>query len=85
MVGLTLGEDYPTNIQYQPIREFSSLQQRIGSTLGIAPFKDDRSDKLYIGHEASFRRSISQYFKSEPVPLEKAISDSLVKAVSRLA
>ena len=82
MVGLTLGEDCPTNIQYQPIREFSSLQQRIGSTLGIAPFKDDRSDKLYIGHEASFR-SVSQYFKSEPFPLEKAIRDSLVRAVSR--
>jgi hypothetical protein len=82
MVGLTLGEAYPTNIQYQPIREFSSLQQRIGSILGIAPFKDDRSDKLYIGHQASYR-SVSQYFKSEPFPLEKAISDSLVKAVSR--
>ena len=82
MVGLAPGETYPKNIQYQPIKEFISLQQKIGSVFGIAPFKDNRPDKLFIGHQTSFRR-VSHYFKSEPFPLEKAISDSLSKTVSR--
>jgi len=82
MVGLALGETYSTNIRYQPIKEFPSFQQKIGSIFGIAPFKDNRPDKLYIGHQTSFRR-VSHYFKSGPFPLEKAISDSLSKAVSR--
>jgi len=82
IVGLALGQTYPTNIRYQPVKEFPSLQQKIGSILGIAPFKDDRSDKPYVGHQTSFRR-VSHYFKSEPFPLEKAISGSLTKAVSR--
>lgn len=82
IVGLALGETYPTNIRYQPVKEFPSLQQKVGSLLGIAPFKDDRSDKPYVGHQSSFRR-VSHYFKSEPFPLEKAISDSLSKALSR--
>ena len=82
IVGLALGQTYPTNIQYQHVKEFPSLQQKIGSILGIAPFKDDRSDKPYVGHQTAFRR-VSHYFKSEPFPLEKAISDSIAKAVSR--
>ena len=91
MVGLALGETYPTNIGYQPAKEFPSLQQKIGSILGIAPFKDERPDKPYIGHQTSFRRGshypssvrVSHYFKSEPSPLKKAISDSLSQALSR--
>ena len=90
IVGLALGETYPTNIRYQPVKEFPSLQQKVGSLLGIAPFKDDRSDKPYVGHQSSFRRvsrrpsfQTSHYFKSEPFPLEKAISDSFSQAVSR--
>ena len=82
IVGLALGETYPTNIRYQPVKEFPSLQQKIGSILGIAPFKDDRSDKPYVGHQTSSQR-VSNYFKNEPLPLEKAISDSLSKAISR--
>ena len=82
IVGLALGETFPTNIRYQPIKEYPSLQQKIGSVLGIAPVKDDRSDKPYIGHQTFFR-GVSHYFKSEPFPLEKAISDSLSQAVSR--
>jgi hypothetical protein len=38
-------------------------------------------DRLHIWH-CSFQR-VSHYFKSGPFPLEKAISDSLSKAVSR--
>ena len=89
-VGFALAETYNTNIRYQPRREFPSLRQKIGSILGVAPFKDERSDKPYIGHQTAFRavsvrRSIqtSDYFRSEPFPLEKAISDSLSEAASR--
>ena len=82
MVGLAMGETYPINIRYQPIKEFRSLQQKIGFIIGIAPFKDERSDKVYVGEQTSFRR-VSHYFKSEPFPLEKAISESLSQAVSR--
>ena len=70
------------NIRYQSVRQFPSLQEKIGSILGIAPFKDDRSDKLYVGRQTSFQK-VSNYFKTEPLPLEKAISDSLSKAISR--
>lgn len=93
IVSLALGQTYPTHIRYQPGREFPSLRRKIGSTLGIAPFKDDRADKPYVGHQtairvASRRRSTqslqsSTYFKSEPFPLKKAIIDSLSEAVSR--
>lgn len=82
IVGLAMGETYPINIRYQPLKIFPSLQQKIGSVIGIAPFKDDRSDKLYIGHQTVFRR-VSHYLKSEPYPLEKAISESVSQAVSR--
>ncbi len=82
IIGLALGQTYPTNIRYQSVKEFPSLQEKIGSVLGIAPFKDDRPDKPYVGHQASFRR-VSNYFKSEPFPLEEAISDSFSKAISR--
>jgi hypothetical protein len=76
------GGTFPIPLKYQPEREFSSLQQRLGSTLGIAPFKDERSDTLYIGHHTSFR-GISSYFKSDPFPLEKAIQESLSNVLSR--
>jgi hypothetical protein len=82
IVGLALGETYPINIRYQPTKEFPSLRQKIGFIFGIAPFKDERPDKPYIGHQTSFRR-VSHSFKSEPFPLERAIMDSLSQAVSR--
>ena len=75
-------QTYPTNVRYQSVRQFPSLPKKIGSILGIAPFKDDRSDKLYVGHQTTLQR-VSNYFKIEPLPLEKAISDSLSKAISR--
>ena len=77
-----LGQTYPTNVRYQSVRQIPSLQKKIGSMLGIAPFKDDRSDKPYVGHQTSSQR-VSNYFKNEPLPLEKAISDSLSETVSR--
>lgn len=73
---------YSLYLRYQPSKEFPSLQQKIGSTLGITPFKDERLDTLYIGIHTPFQ-GISSYFKSDPFPLEKAIMESLVEVLSR--
>ncbi len=72
---------YSILIQYQPMRELPSLKEKIGPTLGIAPFRDLRPEKHYIGTHSSIRE-VTSYFKSEPFPLERAISDSLQKTLS---
>jgi hypothetical protein len=64
------------------MKEFTSLQQKIGSTLAIAPLKDERSDTLYIGIHTPLQ-GVSSRFKSDPFPLEKAIMDSLSQVLSR--
>jgi hypothetical protein len=64
------------------MKEFPSLQQKIGSTLAIAPFKDERPETLYVGIHTPLQ-GISSYFKSDPFPLEKAITESLSSALSR--
>jgi hypothetical protein len=71
------------SLRYQPGKEFPSLQQKIGPTLAMAPFKDERQDTLYIGVHTTLRGD-SNYFKSHPFPLEKAIKDSLSDVLSRL-
>lgn len=81
MLSCTTGGTYSLSLRYQSTREFPSLQQKLGPTLGIAPFHDQRPDTLYIGHHTPFR-GISSRFKSEPFPLEKAITDSLSHALS---
>ena len=48
----------------------------------MAPFKDERSDTLYIGVHTNLQGD-SSYFKSHPFPLEKAIKESLSDALSR--
>jgi len=73
---------YSLYIRYQPGRDFPSLQQKIGSTLAIAPFKDERSDTLYIGIHTPLQ-GLSSYFKSDPFPLERAIQESLTEVLSR--
>ncbi len=73
---------YLIPIQYQPKGEFPSLRDKIGPSIGIAPFKDERPDRLYIGMHTPLQ-GVSSYFKSEPFPLERAIMDSISKAVSR--
>jgi hypothetical protein len=72
-----LGATYPLYLRYQPTKDFPSLQQKIGSTLGIAPFKDERSDTLYIGAHYPLWGG-ANYFKSNPSSLEKAIKESLL-------
>ncbi len=74
---------YPVNIQYVTVRRFLSLREKVGAILGIGRFKDDRSDKQNVGHQTGFQ-GVSNYFKSEPFPLEDAVSGSLSKAVSHL-
>ena len=81
-LGCATGGTFPIHLKYQPGLEFPSLQQKLGTTLGIAPFKDERSDTLYIGHHTSLR-GISSYFKSDPFPLEKAIEESITNTLSR--
>ena len=78
----TWGATYPLHICYQRLQGFPSLQQKLGSTVAIAPFQDKRPDREYIGHYTSARR-VSNYFKSDPFPLERAIRDSLSQAFSR--
>ena len=73
---------YSLYLRYQPGRDFPSLQQKIGSAVGIAPFKDERSDTLYIGIHTPLQ-GISSYFKSDPFPLERAIQESLTGVLSR--
>jgi len=73
---------YSLYLRYQPSKEIPSLQQKIGPTLGIVPFKDERPDPLYIGIHTPLQ-GVSSYFKSEPFPLEKALMDSLVEVLSR--
>jgi len=76
------GGTYSLYLKYQPVREFPSLQQKIGSTLGLAPFNDERVDTSYIGMHTSLQ-GVSSRFKSDPFPLEKAIKDSLTEPLSR--
>jgi hypothetical protein len=81
MLSCATGGTYSISLRYHAIREFPSLKQKLGLTLGIAPFHDQRADTLYIGHHTPFW-GISSYFKSEPFPLDKAITDALSHALS---
>lgn len=74
---------YSLSLRYQPMKGFSSLPQKFGSTLGIAPFKDHREEKSYIGIHSPLQ-GLRSHFESNPKPLEKAIQESLGDALSRL-
>ncbi len=69
-------------LQYQPQKEFSSLQTKIGPILAMAPFKDERPDTLYVGVHTNLQGD-SNYFRSYPSPLEEAIKESLSNVLSR--
>jgi hypothetical protein len=71
------GDTYSLNLRYKPAKDFPLLKEKIGPNLGLAPFKDERKDTLYIGYHLSFFGSAS-YFKSDPSPLERAIRESLL-------
>jgi len=73
---------YSLNLRYQSLKSLSSLQAKIGPTLAMAPFKDERPETLYIGVHTNFEGDFT-YFKSHPFPLEKAIQESLSEGLSR--
>jgi hypothetical protein len=68
-------------LRYQSLKEFPSLQTKMGSTLSMAPFKDERPGTLYIGSHTNLQGGIN-YFKSDPFPLEKAMMESLSNVLS---
>jgi hypothetical protein len=82
VVGGAEAGTYSLTIRYQPVKEFPSLQQKIGATLAMTPFKDERTDTLHIGSHARFQGGFT-YFRSHPFPLETAIQESLSNALSR--
>ena len=75
------GGTYPLYLRYQSLRDLPSLQQKIGSTLGMVPFRDERTDTLYIGYYTPLQ-GVSAFFKSDPFPLEKAMIESLSNSLS---
>ncbi len=82
VVGGAEAGTYSLNIRYQPVREFPSLQQKVGATLAMAPFKDERTDTLRIGSHTRLQGDFT-FFRSHPFPLETAIKESLSNAFSR--
>ena len=82
VLGCAKAGTHSLSLRYQPVKEFSSLQTKVGSTLGMAPFKDERPDTLYVGLHTNLHGN-SDYFKSHPFPLERAIKESLSDALSR--
>lgn len=80
--GFAAGATHSLYLKYQTTKDFPSLQQKIGSTLGMVPFKDERPDTLYIGLHSPLLGT-SSYFKSDPFPLERAIKESLLGPLFR--
>jgi len=75
------GGTYSLFLRYQSLKDLPSLQQKIGFTLGMVPFRDERIDTLYIGHYTPLQ-GVSAYLKSDPSPLEKAMRESLSNFLS---
>jgi hypothetical protein len=73
---------YPLYVRYKPVKEFPSLQQKIGTTLGLAPFKDERPETLFIGIHYPYS-GISSRYRCDPLPLERALKESLLGPLSR--
>jgi hypothetical protein len=74
---------YSIPLHYQPTKTFPSLQQKFGSRLGIAPFKDERQEKSYIGIHFPLQ-GLATHFETLPMPLERALEKSLGDALSSL-
>jgi len=82
ILGCAKGGTYFVRLQYQPVKEFPSLSGKVGPTLGLVPFKDERRDQLYIGSHTPLEGP-SSYFKSDPFPLDQAIMNSISNTLSR--
>jgi hypothetical protein len=82
VLGCAKAGTHSLSLRYQPAKEFSSLQTKVGPTLGLAPFKDERPDTYYIGLHTTLQGD-PIYFKSHPFPLDRAIQESLSHVLSR--
>jgi len=82
MLSCSRGGTYRLYLRYQPARDFPTLQEKVGLNLAVAPFKDARPDTLYIGLYAPLAGSFS-YFRSEPLVLEKALTDLISQVPSQ--
>jgi hypothetical protein len=76
MLSCSLGGTYRLYVRYQPLKEFPTLQEKIGLNLAIVPVKDERPDTLYTGLYVPLTGNYI-YYKSEPSPLGKAIEEAL--------
>jgi hypothetical protein len=74
---------YSIPLHYQPTKTFASLQQKLGLRLGIAPFKDERQEKSYIGIHFPLQ-GLATHYESLPMPLERALQESMGEALSWL-
>src|SRR5512143_1706967 len=72
---------YSIPLRYQPRKAFPSLQQKLGSRIGIAPFEDERQEKSYIGIHLHLQ-GLSTHFETLPMPLERALEKALGDALS---
>jgi hypothetical protein len=82
LMGAALGKTYFVQIRYEPMGKISTLQKKVGLTLGLSPFKDTRPDRQHIGRHTKYR-GIPAYFDSIPSPLDNAIRESLSESLSR--
>jgi hypothetical protein len=76
-------EIFSIPIRYQPRKRFPSLEQKLGSRVGIAPFKDERPEKSYIGIHFPVQ-GLATHFESLPRSLENALEKCLGDALSGL-
>ncbi len=73
---------YPLSLRYHSTKEFPSLRQKLGSTIGVAPFSDERREQSYIGIHIPVQ-GLTTRFESNPSPLEKALQQILRDALSQ--
>ena len=71
---------YSIPLHYQPTKTFASLPQKLGLRLGIAPFKDERQEKSYIGIHFPLQ-GLATHYESLPMPLERALQESMGEAL----
>jgi hypothetical protein len=76
LFGCATGGTYFLRPRYEPLKEFPSLQEKLGPRIAFAPFRDERPDTLYIGQFTPVKGVLS-YYKSDPAPLETAILEGL--------
>jgi len=72
---------YSIPLQYQPTKRFPSLQQKLGTRVGLAPFKDERQEKSYIGVHFPLQ-GLATHFETLPMPLERALEKFMGDALS---